>query len=196
MYESIVGGARARAKILALFVGSIWLVSLANFILPLHLELLGVRPRQLLGLIGFVVAPWVHAGIGHLLSNTVPLLVLGWLAMWPRVDCFWRAVLGSMVGAGAAAWVLGSSNSSHIGASGVVFGLCGYILARGYYSRQIVTIAIALLAAFLYGFSMLKGVLPLFPGVSWQSHLGGFIGGFIAARLTHARYTSPGQPSF
>jgi membrane associated rhomboid family serine protease len=179
--QLILSGAKSRAQVLGLFVGSIWLVSVLGFVFPIK-HSLGVEPRSLLGLVGIVTAPWAHGGLGHLVSNTVPLLVLGWLAMLPKQEGFWQALAGGMLGAGAAAWLLGGAHTVHIGASGVVFGLFGFILARGYYTRRLVDIAVALPAGALYGFSMLLGLLPVYPGVSWQSHLGGAIGGVLAAR--------------
>lgn len=176
-----VSGAKSRAQVLGLFVGSIWLVSVLGFVFPIK-HALGVEPRSLSGLVGILTAPWAHGGFGHLVSNTVPLLVLGWLTMLPKPEDFWQALAGSMLGAGAAAWLLGGPHTVHIGASGVVFGLFGFILARGYYSRRLVDIAVALPAGALYGFSMLLGLLPVYPGVSWQSHLGGAIGGVLTAR--------------
>jgi len=179
--QLILDGARARAQVLVLFVGSIWAVSLAGFVFPLK-HALGLEPRSLTGLLGIFTAPWAHGSLGHLLSNTVPLLVLGWLAMLPKQEGFWQALAGGLFGAGATAWLLGGPHTVHLGASGLVFGLFGYILARGYYTRRLVDIAVALPAAGLYSFSMLLGVLPVYPGVSWQSHLGGAIGGVLAAR--------------
>lgn len=174
--------AMPRGRMLLFFVGSIWLVSVVSLLLPSS-HALGVRPRTLAGLVGILASPWLHASWGHLISNTVPLLVLGWLAMLPRTSDFWRAVVGAILGAGLAAWLLGGSSTVHIGASGLVFGLFSYVLARGVYSRRLVDLAVALPAAALYGASMVLGVLPLYPGVSWQSHLGGAIGGALAAKL-------------
>lgn len=174
--------AMPRAQLLLLFVGSIWLVSAVSLLLSANL-VLGVRPRTLAGLLGIGTSPWFHASWGHLISNTLPLLVLGWLTMLPRPSDFWQAVIGAMLGAGLTAWLLGGANSVHIGASGVVFGLFSYVLARGMYSRRLIDLAVALPAAVLYGGSMLLGLLPLYPGVSWQSHVGGALGGVLAAKL-------------
>lgn len=182
--QLMLAGAKARAQTLTLFAGSIWAVSLLGFVFPIK-QALGVAPRTLFGLLGVITAPWVHAGFGHLLSNTVPLLLLGWLAMLPRQEGFWQAILGGALGAGLLAWLIGGPNTVHIGASGLVFGLFGFVLARGFYSRRMVDIAVALPAAMLYGFSMLAGLLPVYPGVSWQSHLGGAIGGILAARVCY-----------
>lgn len=184
--NALIADVKDRAGTLFLFVASIWAVSVINFVLPLHLERFGVHPRSLFGLVGFVVAPWVHSGMWHLVSNTMPLFVLGGLAMWPKREGFWAAILGSMLGAGVVAWLIGGPHTVHIGASGVVFGLGGFVVARGYYARRFFNIALALAAVSLYGMSMLLGVLPIYPGVSWESHLGGAIGGILTAKLMYS----------
>jgi membrane associated rhomboid family serine protease len=181
--QLILNGVKSRAAMLALYVGSIWAVSFAGFALPGVQHFLGVTPRSVHGLLGLFTAPWVHANFGHLMANTVPLIVLGWLSMFPRQEGFWQAVVGGTLGAGIAAWLLGGPYSVHIGASGVVFGLFGFILARGYFARRPVDILISLAAAMIYGISMLWSLLPVYPGVSWQSHVGGAIGGVLTAWL-------------
>ncbi len=179
-----VAEVRARAGLLALFVGSIWLVFLADALLPfLHLGQLGVVPRTGRGFLGILFAPWLHANLGHILANTGGLLVLGWLTLWPRPQGFFEATLGAMLGAGLLAWVAGGPGSVHIGASGVVFGYASYLVARGYYARSFGAMAVALFVAASYGVSMLLGLLPIYPGVSWQSHVGGALGGLLTARL-------------
>ncbi len=174
---------KARVLLLAQFVGSMWLVYFLSAALPsLHLNRHGVVPRTLGGLQGIVFAPWLHESLGHIMANTSGLLILGWLCMWPRIANFWQATLGGMLGAGVCAWLLGPSYSVHIGASGLVFGYAGYLVARGFYTRNFLSILVALCVAGSYGLSMLFGVLPLYPGVSWQSHIGGALGGILAAR--------------
>jgi membrane associated rhomboid family serine protease len=189
---SKVGSLRAQLKarilLLGLFVGSMWLVFFLSAALPsLHLNRHGVVPRTLSGLQGIVFAPWLHAGLWHIVANTSGLLILGWLCMWPRIANFWQATLGAMLGAGLCAWLLGAPNSVHIGASGLVFGYAGYLVARGYYTRNILSILVALFVASSYGLGMLFGLLPIYPGVSWQSHLGGALGGILAARAATAK---------
>ncbi len=183
MVKGAVAGARERATVLLLFVATIWVVSLGGFLFNARL---GVQPRSVAGLLGILVAPWFHANWAHLLSNTLPLLVLGWLTMLPRKADFGEAVLGGLVGAGAAAWLLGGAHTVHLGASGLVFGFFGYVMARGLYQRQFAGVALALVAGALYGGSMAWGLLPVFPGVSWQSHVGGAVGGFLMAKVSKA----------
>ena len=175
---------KARAMLLAAFIGSMWAVWFVSAALPfLHLARYGVVPRTLGGLAGIAFAPWLHAGFWHLAANTGSLVVLGWLCMWPSTADFWRATLAGMLGAGAAAWLLGAPHSVHIGASGLVFGYAGYLVARGLYTRRIVAVLVAMFVVWCYGVSLVYGVLPLEPGVSWQSHLGGAVGGLLAARV-------------
>lgn len=181
--ESLAAKLKARVVLLALFVGSMWAVFFLSAALPfLNLNGHGVVPRSFGGLQGILFAPWLHASLGHIAANTSGLLVLGWLCLWPRLSNFWQATVGAMLGAGLCAWLFGAPHSVHIGASGLVFGYASYLVARGYYTRDIVSIFVALLVASSYGLSMLFGVLPLYPGVSWQSHIGGVLGGVLAAR--------------
>ncbi|MEX3983648.1 rhomboid family intramembrane serine protease [Paraburkholderia sp. EG287A] len=181
---SLVEQLKARVVLLGMFVGSMWVTYFASATLPfLHLNRHGVVPRTLSGLQGILFSPWLHASMFHIMANTPGLLVLGWLCTWPRIANFWQATAGAMLGAGLCAWLLGAPYSIHIGASGVVFGYAGYLVARGYYTRDFLSVLVALFVASSYGISMFFGVLPLTPGVSWQSHLGGAIGGILAARL-------------
>ena len=177
----------SRVWLLSYFIGSIWLVSLVNFVAQHGLTQFGVHPRTLHGLIGVLTSPWLHSGFGHLIANTGGLLVLGWLTMWPRVNDFWVALLGGILGAGALAWLIGGSGTVHIGASGVVFGFAGYLIARGYYERSWPTALLAVGVGATYGVSMLLGALPLVLGVSWQSHAGGLLGGVMAAKFSWSK---------
>jgi membrane associated rhomboid family serine protease len=181
--DSLFVQLKARGLLLAAFVGSIWLVFFLSVALPfLHLNRHGVVPRTLGGLQGILFAPWLHASMMHLIANTGGLLILGWLCTWPRIANFWQATIGAMLGAGLCAWLLGAPYTVHIGASGLVFGYAGYLVARGYYTRHVLAMLVALFVAASYGLTMLFGVMPIYPGVSWQSHLGGALGGILAAR--------------
>ncbi|MGF6550977.1 rhomboid family intramembrane serine protease [Paraburkholderia youngii] len=174
---------KSRVVLIALFVGSMWAVFFLSVALPfLHLDEHGVVPRTFGGLQGILFAPWLHASVGHIAANTSGLVVLGWLCTWPHLGGFWRATIGAMLGAGLCAWLFGAPYSVHIGASGLVFGYAGYLVARGYYTRNLASILVALIVVGSYGLSLLFGVLPIYPDVSWQSHIGGVIGGVLAAR--------------
>jgi membrane associated rhomboid family serine protease len=181
--NTLTGKLKSRVVLIALFVGSMWAVFFLSVALPfLRLNEHGVVPRSLGGLQGILFAPWLHASVGHIAANTSGLIVLGWLCTWPDIGGFWRATIGAMLGAGLCAWLFGAPYSVHIGASGLVFGYAGYLVARGYYTRNLVSIPVALVVVSSYGLSLLFGVLPIYPDVSWQSHIGGVLGGVLAAR--------------
>lgn len=141
----------------------------------------GIHPRTQQGLWGILFAPFLHGSTEHLIANTVPLIVLGWLVMLRDSKHFVPVTLLSMLGAGFCAWTFGAPGSVHIGASGVVFGYLGFLMLAGWYARSLGAIALSLLVTVLWG-SVVLGVLPGQPGISWQAHLGGFLGGVFAAR--------------
>ncbi len=174
---------KSHAQILATCLAVIWGVSFCNWIL-FHgaLNEFGIIPRNLIGLRGILFSPFLHGGLPHLIANTVPFVILGWFVMLRGVNEFAEVTLFVMLVGGIGTWLIAPSRSVHIGASGVVFGYLGFLLARGYFERSFVSVSISVLAAFLYG-GMIWGVLPGQAYVSWQGHFFGFIGGAIAAKL-------------
>lgn len=169
------------ALILGTLVAVLWIVELFDWlVLRGALDGLGIQPRTLSGLQAIVVAPWLHAGFGHLFANTIPLVVLGWFVMMRRTTDFFIVALASLLMSGLGIWFFGGSSTIHLGVSGVIFGFFGYLLARGYYERSIVAIVLAVIAFLVYG-GMVWGMLPLQRGVSWQGHLFGFVGGALVA---------------
>jgi membrane associated rhomboid family serine protease len=176
--------------ILGAAVGFIWLLEIVDALL-LHgvLDGFGIAPRSLTSLPAVLLAPLLHAGFGHLLANTIPFIVLGWLVMWRRTSDLFVVALASAVASGLGVWLFGGANTIHLGISGVIFGFLGYLLARGYYERSMGAIGLAVVAFFLYG-GILWGVLPLQQGVSWQGHLFGFVGGVVAAYVMSGARTT------
>jgi membrane associated rhomboid family serine protease len=141
----------------------------------------GIHPRTAQGLWGIAAAPFLHANLQHLISNTVPLVLLGWLVMLRDARHFLPVTVSAALGSGLAAWTFGASGSVHVGASGVVFGYLGFLLLAGWFARSVGAILISLGVAALWG-GLVFGVLPGQPGISWLSHLGGFAGGILAAK--------------
>lgn len=169
------------AVILGIIVAVLWLVEMFDWLVMRGaLDGLGIQPRTLGGLQAIVVAPWLHAGFGHLLANTIPFVVLGWFVMLRRTTDFFVVALAALLASGLGIWLFGGASTIHLGISGVIFGFFGYLLARGYYERSIVAIVMATLAFLIYG-GMMWGMLPLQQGVSWQGHLFGFVGGVLVA---------------
>lgn len=182
---------RLQIKILFSIVVLLWTVEIVDqVVFQGALNSFGIRPRSLPGMLGIIFAPFLHGNFAHLLANTVPLVSLGWLIMLRETeDFFWVSIISALV-SGLGTWLIAAPRSVHIGASGVVFGYFGFLLLRGYFERSAVAIAFSILVTFLYG-GIIWGVLPTQPGVSWEGHLFGFLGGVLAARLL----SKPGQPS-
>jgi membrane associated rhomboid family serine protease len=169
--------------LLATLVATLWILEIADQLFFWgRLDSFGIRPRTWRGLGNIFLAPWLHMGFGHLVANTVPLVVLGWLVMVRRTRDFWLVALVAATVSGLGIWLFGGGRTIHLGASGVIFGLLGALLARAYFERSWLALLVALVAGLLYG-GMLWGVLPLTPGVSWLGHAFGFVGGVLAARL-------------
>lgn len=150
------------------------------------LDVYGIHPRETDKLVGIAFAPFLHGNLAHLMSNTVPLVIFGWIIMLHQVRDFFIVSLISLLVGGAGTWLVGAPGSVHIGASGVVFGLFGFLLLRGWFRRSIGSILLSVGIFLLYG-GILWGVLPTQPGVSWEGHLFGFAGGVLAARLLAGR---------
>ena len=170
---------RLAGKIALGFVALIWLIQLLNWGLDLQLERFGVRPRQLAGLPGILLAPLLHGSFAHLATNSLPLLVLGtgMLHLYPNSAL--KVIPAVYLGPGIAVWLFARA-SIHIGASGLVYGLVSYIFVAGVIRRDRRAIAASLLVSFLYG-TLAWGVLPIEPGVSWETHLAAALIGLVLA---------------
>ena len=177
---------KAQAATLGGALGIFWATLGANALVGGALFQLGIVPRTLTGLRGIFFAPFIHGSIAHLVANTIPFVVLGWLVMLQGRGRFARVTLASMLGAGLSAWLLGAPGSVHIGASGVIFGYLGFLMLAGLFERKFLNIGLSLGVTALWG-GLVFGVLPGEVGVSWQAHLGGFIGGVMAARSLKRR---------
>lgn len=163
-----------------------WLVEiLDSFAFNDGLQAHGIEPRQIDGLEGVVFAPVLHGGWTHLISNSVPFLVLGALVMSYGLPRWIKATGFITIVAGLATWLLARSGN-HIGASILVFGYFGFLLGMAWFERSVKSIAIAVLVAVVYG-GLIWGVLPTDSGVSWEGHLFGVIAGVVAAGLLNDR---------
>ena len=180
-YTSERGAGWARAAAYSLgFVVLLWLIELADVLLPARLDQEGVRPRDEDGLWGILFAPLLHAGWDHLIANSVPLLVLGFLVFLSGIGRALAATAVIWVVGGLGTWLIAPEHTVHIGASVIVFGWLTYLILRGIFARSEGQIALGAVVLVLYG-GALWGVLPGQPGVSWQGHLFGAIGGGLAA---------------
>lgn len=177
---------KTQVLILGGCIGLFWFLEIVDSYLGGALDVYGIIPRNPIGLRGILFAPFLHGGFAHLSANTIPFLVLGWLIMLRETSDFFVVTIISMVVGGLGVWLFASPYSIHIGASGVIFGYFGFLLLRGYFERSFAAILFSLIVGLLYG-GIIWGVLPGQPGISWQGHLFGFIGGAIAARMLARR---------
>ena len=171
------------ALILGSIVALLWFLEGVDLLfLKGSLDDYGVQPRTWIGLRNIVLSPFLHAGLRHLFTNTIPFIILGWFVMMRSTREFFLVSVICILVSGAGIWLLGGTNTVHVGISGIIFGFLGYLLARGYFERSAVAIALAVIAVFMYG-GMVWGLLPLREGISWLGHLFGFIGGGLTAYL-------------
>jgi membrane associated rhomboid family serine protease len=163
-----------------------WVVEVIDQISGGDLEQYGIKPHEGDGLPGIVTAPFLHAGWGHLIGNTVPFLVLGaTIALSGLLRVAAATAIVALVG-GVGVWVFAPAHTDHIGASGVVFGYASYLIARGLFSRNLLHLGVGVFVIAIYGSTLLFGLAPR-DGISWQGHLFGAVGGVVAARVLDAR---------
>ncbi|MEO3797969.1 rhomboid family intramembrane serine protease [Nonomuraea sp. B10E15] len=176
---ALLSGALSMLIIMVALLAAMWILEGVDVVLNGSLDQYGIVGWDPDGLVGILLAPFLHGGFGHLMANSLPLLILGFLAGLRDVRKFlWASLLIILIG-GLGTWVT-SPGVVTIGASGLVFGYFGFILARGVFDRRLLDLAIAIGVGVAY-WGILAGLLPNQPGISWQGHLFGLIGGVVAA---------------
>ena len=171
-------------------LGVMWAVEILDVVAG-DLDSNGIQPRMLDGLDGILWSPFLHSGFPHLIANTIPFAILSGLTLIRGTRRWISASLIIIALGGLLVWLLAlGSNENHIGASGWVFGLFGFLVASAFFERRPLSIGIGLVTLFLYGGTILFGLVPT-PGISWEGHLFGFIAGVVAARVL----TKPGVRS-
>jgi membrane associated rhomboid family serine protease len=163
-------------------VALMWALEIADVPLRGSLDLFGIRPRSTSGLFGILCAPFLHGGFRHLISNTMPFLILGFLIMMQDWAEWIVVTIVAALGSGLGTWLFGAPGTLHIGASGVVFGYFGFLVTRAYFERNLGSLAVAMLVISLFG-GMIWGILPIQVGISWEGHLFGLLGGMVASKL-------------
>jgi membrane associated rhomboid family serine protease len=168
-----------------------WALEVVDAALDNRLDRYGIEPRDVDGLDGVVAAPFLHVGFGHLAANTVPFVAMGLVIAFegPLRLLGVTAIVALVSGLGT--WLVAPADTIHLGASGIVFGYATYLIARGWFNRRPVEVAIGLVVALLWGGALLAGLEPQ-RGISWQGHLFGAIGGIVAARMLSER-REPGR---
>lgn len=162
-----------------LFVALLCLISLLSYLSGADLGWLGIRPRNFFGLIGIVTGPLIHGDLLHLLSNSFPLVLLSGFILFLHRKVALRVIVLVYVLSGLLTWFIGRP-SFHIGASGVVYGLAGFLLFNGFLRQNRSAMAVSLAILFLYS-GLFYGLLPTEERISWEGHIAGFVAGLVAA---------------
>ncbi len=162
-----------------IFPALLWIIHLSTYLFDLNLSGMGILPRDGFGLLGIITAPLIHGDFSHLISNTFPIIVLGWIIFffYPKVSVFLFTFVYILTG--LLVWLL-ARQVYHIGASGLVYGFVSFLFFSGIFRKDNKSVALALIITFLYG-GLVWGVLPGMKGISWESHLFGAIVGLFAA---------------
>ncbi len=157
----------------------LWIVHIFSVLFEADLYKFGLLPRSAKGLFGIITAPLIHGDFSHLISNTFPLIILGWIIIffYRRISFFLFIFI--YLATGILVWVL-ARQVYHIGASGIVYGFVSFLFFSGLFRKDNTSIALALIITFLYG-GIVWGMLPGLKGISWESHLLGAVVGLIAA---------------
>ncbi len=175
-------------------VALLWIIHIADWVVPGQFTDWGLWPRTLRGLAGIITMPFLHGNLAHLFGNTIPLLILLSLMAGSRANS-WQTVIGITILNGCLLWLVGR-NAMHVGASGLIFGLIGFLVCAGYFERRVVSILVAGVVLFLYGTTILFGILPTAgSNVSWDGHLTGLIAGIVVAFLESRLLTSDKDPA-
>jgi membrane associated rhomboid family serine protease len=170
------------------FIAAIWAIFLLDLLLPWDLSLrFALVPRSVDGLFGIVTMPFLHGGFRHVLSNTLPLIILLTLLAGSKVRS-WEIVAVLIVVSGVLLWLFGNATGpngqrlGHVGASGLVFGLVGYLIGSGLFERRLIPMAVAVIVGLMFGGMTLQGLIPT-QGVSWGGHFFGLLAGFCVAGM-------------
>ena len=164
---------------LVIFIGLLWLIEFINSGTGHQLSAYGIRPRSEEGLIGILFWPFLHANFTHLMANTIPLLILTWFVLLRGFRQYLWITIGITLIAGLAVWLF-ARPAIHVGASGLIFGYFGFLVAAAWYEKSIKSFVFASLTVFLYG-GIVWGILPQAPHVSWEGHLFGLLAGVLLA---------------
>ncbi len=170
---------RLALKIALVFVGVLWAIFIVDNVFGLRLGRFGLYPGSTRGLIGIFAAPLLHGNFQHILSNTLPMFISLAAILFLYPSSAVRVIPLIWLGSGTLAWIIGRP-SLHYGASGLIYGLLAYVFLSGILRRDMRSVSVSLLVGFFYG-SMVWGVLPIRPHMSWEMHLSGAAIGVLLA---------------
>ena len=167
-------------EIMIFVIGILWLILFLSLFIPI--KRLGILPRDINGLKGILFAPFIHAHFFHLTANSISLFILGWIFLALEKKRAIMITILIIVLGGLGTWLIGRSGAVHIGSSGVIYGLMGYLFSAGIFNRNIKTIIVSLITFIVYG-GAIWGVFPGNTFISWESHLCGLLAGIMTAKM-------------
>ena len=173
-------------KMVLIIILILWGILVLCTFLPFLREL-GIRPRSLIGLVGIITSPFLHANLAHLIANSISFIVLGtMLLITEGMQRFWLLFVSLMLWGGLGTWLIGRGGTNHIGASGVIYGIMGYLFFKGVFRRDLKTILMSVAVFFLYGGAILGAMFGWIGTdnafISWEGHLCGLIAGMVIAK--------------
>jgi membrane associated rhomboid family serine protease len=183
--------AKAAAKLMVGWVALLWLLEVVDVVSGHALDGLGIMPREPSELVDVIPAAFIHFGFAHVAANSVPLLVMGFLAALGGIRRFAAVCAVIIVADGLGVWLMAPAHSNTAGASGLIFGLFGFLLVSGFVERRPLGVVVGLLVGAVWGGSILLGLSPLQTGVSWQGHLIGLVAGVATAFWLRRRAAAP-----
>ena len=185
--------AKKHLMLVLVLVGVLWAVFILDFLLPnswIELSAFAIHPRTFSGLLCIVTAPFLHVDLWHLMGNTMGLVILGWILVMSGRVILLQVCLVTAIISGLGAWAFGEGGVGHEGASGVLYGMIGFLLARGWFARRLLWTLAALLVGVMHLGQMLA-LLRNDPNISWSSHFWGLVGGIGMAWWLYGRNAPP-----
>lgn len=181
--QNIIWSVQHNIPFVLFLVGILWLINLVNLILHYRLNILGIYPRTYHGLLGIFFTPFLHSNFGHLFFNSIPLFVLANLVLIQGYKTFYLVSIAIIILSGLAIWLFGKPGI-HVGASALIMGYFGYLLANAYYQLTATTIILAILCLY-YLSGLFFALIPTGEkGISWEGHVFGFLAGILVAYLS------------
>lgn len=163
-----------------IFIAVIWVMFVLDYPLPIR-EWCALVPRSLNGLLGIPLMPFMHGGWKHLIGNTIPLVVLLTLLAGSKARS-WEIVTALIIASGCLVWLFGGASGpngtvvGHVGASGLIYALTGYLIASGVFEKRPIPLGVSVIVGLMFGLSTFKGLIPT-EGVSWSGHFFGLVAG-------------------
>lgn len=165
---------------LLFFIALMWICFGLSYVIPINR--FGIHPRSADGIIGIFASPFLHFSLSHIVANTSAIFVLGLLFVFSETSFVFLKLFLLTVLSGLGTWLLGGVNELHIGASGLIYGMLGFLLFRGFIKRDFRSLIVTGIVAMTYG-AALWGILPVQQGVSWEAHLAGLASGIFVCAL-------------